>query len=420
MRLWKIGSILLGVLILFLGTMCFLLHQVQYTEQDVVEVNRVIRTCETTWDELNEIKLKESPLEFEVLNLQGKILFASSNDSVKTRNEAIRDRDTLLNIEVDGQVVGLLIVQNENKVQLNQIRKRMVGVTLISGVCLAGILLGYLSLLYYKILYPFYKLRGFAEHIARGNFDFPLRMEKSNYFGEFTQSLDIMREELGKARENERLASESKKELVAKLSHDIKTPIASIKAVSELMLALSKEGKMCDKLRIILEKADQIDLLVSNMFHATLEELQELEVKPEALESLELMELISTSDYNGYVTMEKVPACIIIFDRLRLQQVMDNVISNSYKYANTSIRVHFEMNEDFLEIEIKDFGKGISEEELSLVFNKFRRGKNAEGINGTGLGLYISEYFMKQMGGKISCYNVLDGFCVKLSLALAR
>ena len=420
MRLCKIASILLCIMALFVGVMCLLFHQVHYTQQDVVEVNRVLRTCETTWDNLNEIKLKQSPLEFEVLNLQGQVLFVSSDNGIKTRYEAIRDRDTLLNIEVKGQTVGLLVLKNENQTQINQIKKKMVMVILLGVLCLGSILIGYLGLLYYRILHPFYNLREFAGHIARGNFDFPLRMEKDNYFGEFTQSLDIMREELGKAKENERLASESKKELVAKLSHDIKTPIASIKAVAELMIALSKDNKMNDKLKVILEKADQIDLLISNMFHATLEELQELEVKPEVLESSELLSIINASDYNGYVTMTRVPLCMIIFDYLRLQQVMDNVISNSYKYANTSIQIRFEVNEDFLEVEIKDFGKGISQEEVSFIFNKFRRGKNAKGINGTGLGLYISDYFMKQMGGKISCYNVADGFCVKLSLALAR
>ena len=60
-------------------------------------------------------------------------------------------------------------------------------------------------------------------------------MDRENVFGAFTESFDLMRHELRRARERERRASQSKKELVAKLSHDIKTPIASIRAVAEVM-----------------------------------------------------------------------------------------------------------------------------------------------------------------------------------------
>ncbi len=68
---------MLCIIAVFVGAMYLLFHQVHYTQQDVVEVNRILQTCENTWDNLNEIKLKESPLEFEVLNLQGQVLFVS-------------------------------------------------------------------------------------------------------------------------------------------------------------------------------------------------------------------------------------------------------------------------------------------------------------------------------------------------------
>ena len=66
-----------------------------------------------------------------------------------------------------------------------------------------------------------------------------------------------------------------------------------------------------------------------------------------------------------------------------------------------------------------DFGSGISEEELPLLFNKYYRGKNVEGKNGSGLGLYISKYFMENMDGQINCYNRKDGFTVVLKIKLA-
>lgn len=79
---------------------------------------------------------------------------------------------------------------------------------------------------YIAILRPFEKMKKFAGEIAKGNFDIPLRYERSNYFGEFTWSFDCMRREIVKARSCEREAIENNKTVIATLSHDIKTPIA--------------------------------------------------------------------------------------------------------------------------------------------------------------------------------------------------
>ena len=102
-----------------------------------------------------------------------------------------------------------------------------------------------------------------------------------------------------------------------------------------------------------------------------------------------------------------------------MQQVIDNIISNSYKYAGTNVSIKSQINQGYLELYIRDFGPGISEEELPLLFNKFYRGNNVEGKNGSGLGLYISKYFMENMYGQINCYNRNDGFTVVLKIKFA-
>ena len=255
------------------------------------------------------------------------------------------------------------------------------------------------------IFRPFRKLQGFARHVAEGKLDMPLDMDKGNMFGAFTESFDLMREELNRARENERIANQSKKELVASLSHDIKTPVASIKAVSEVMYAKSKNENTKTQLRVINSKADQINTLITNMFNATLEELQELKVNVTEQSSEFLYDLIKNADYNNQVTISNIPECIVLVDVLRLAQVIDNVISNSYKYAGTSIDVSTHIKGKYLEIAFKDYGLGVSEDERPLIFNKFYRAKNSAGKSGTGLGLYISKYLMNKMSGDIECEN---------------
>jgi len=270
-----------------------------------------------------------------------------------------------------------------------------------------------------KILTPFRKLQAFAQRVAAGNFDMPLEMDKSNQFGAFTESFDLMREELDKAKESERKANQSKKELVASLSHDIKTPIASIKAVTELMLVKTSDEKEQARLHTITAKAEQINSLITNMFHATLEELQVLTVTPVEVESTEIASRITNADYNKQVMPFALPNCLVMADLLRLQQVFDNVVSNSYKYANTRIAINAYFQDQHLVIDIQDFGAGVTEEDLPLIFNKFYRGKNTENVSGQGLGLHISKYFMEQMQGDLQGENRPDGFAMKVMVKLA-
>ena len=216
--------------------------------------------------------------------------------------------------------------------------------------------------------------------MARGNLDIPLNMDKNNYFGAFTESFDLLREELDAARQREYESNRSKKELVATLSHDIKTPVASIKAVSELMLMQAKDEKVIKHVNTIYSKAEQINLLVTDMFHATLEELQQLKLTVTEESSEVLVEMIENVNYDHQIDYDPIPPCIILTDPVRMQQVIDNIISNSYKYAGTQIvTINSQINQGYLELHINDFGPGINEDELPLLFNKYYRGKNVEG-----------------------------------------
>ena len=291
-------------------------------------------------------------------------------------------------------------------------------------LCAYTIVFAFIGICFYlycerSVLKPFRKLRRFARDVAMGNLDIPLEMDKYRRFGAFTESFDLMREELKKARENERAADRSKKELVASLSHDIKTPVASIKAAAELMLVKPKDEKEKIQLERINEKAEQINLLVTDMFHATLEELQELSVTSAEVHSTVIPQLIQNADYKGQVKPFSIPNCIVWADPVRLQQVFDNIIVNSYKYAGTNIEINAFFDEKFLVIEIIDFGPGALDDELPLLFNKFYRGKNAVDKSGYGLGLHISKFLLEQMSGELRCGNRQGGFAVRLALQLA-
>lgn len=228
-----------------------------------------------------------------------------------------------------------------------------------------------------------------------------------------------MRTQLKAARNAEAAANESKKELIAKLSHDIKTPVASIKAVSEIGAVTAANEKDRDGFIRIGEKADQINVLVSDLFHASLQELQQLGVNPKDHVSGELREMIEKSDYYRRAEIGEVPSCLLSFDKLRLQQVFDNIFINSYKYADTEMLVTFTLTDTACRIRIEDYGGGVREEELPHLLEKFKRGGNATGKDGAGLGLYLSQYLASAMRGGLEIENSARGFAATVSVAMS-
>ena len=388
---------------------------------DVVAVNDIAESIAEQWETLdqNGLPCLNYGFDYVVLDNKDSLVAATGEGLNYSLNAAISNRDTVIELKKYDTALGILIIYNDTGDVWVRYRGTLLAITMFIIISAAILCLIYAIWIDRSIYRPFRKLQNFARHVAEGRLDLPLEMDKGNRFGAFTESFDLMREELGKARENERIANQSKKELVASLSHDIKTPVASIKAVSEVMYARAKEEYDRKQLETINAKADQINTLITNMFNATLEELQELKVTATEQSSQILYNLIKNADYNDQVVLLGIPECIILADPLRLEQVIDNIINNSYKYAGTSINISAYFKGQFLEITFQDYGPGVSEDENPLLFNKFYRAENATGKSGSGLGLYISKYLVTQMQGTVTSKTTPDGFSVILQLLVA-
>jgi len=404
----------------FIEVTVFILYILPKTEneQDTVAVNEVVQTVQDNWKHLDSLT-NPTALDYVVIDLEGTVLYKTKSGLSENLNMAIRHKDTILDVRANG-AAGKLIIYNNDKL-IYQSEKQTVIFAFIAVIFLQFVICaGFFFYMRRAIIQPFHKLKQFAKRVASGNLDIPLEMDRQNVFGAFTESFDIMRCELKKAKIAEAKANESKKELVAKLSHDIKTPIASIKAASEVGVALSSDKKNRENYGQIIQKADQINTLVTNLFSATLEELQELPVTPSILKSGELQTLLENADYLHRAVIPSVPDCLLFADRLRLQQVFDNVFANSYKYANTPIDVTILTKERCLTVIIEDYGGGIDEAELPFIKEKFRRGSNTKNIEGAGLGLYIADYCMREMKGRLDVENGSAGLRVTIAIALGE
>ena len=276
---------------------------------------------------------------------------------------------------------------------------------------------------YFAIVRPFEKMEKFAEEIGKGNFDIKVDYEKNNLFGAFTWSFDHMRREIIKARSCERAAIDNNKTVIATLSHDIKTPIASIRAYAEgLEAGLDSNVEKRNKyIKVIIKKCDEVTKLTNDLFLHSLSDLDMLKINTEEVEISQLIknslsELIEEEKKVSIIgNMSKA---LLDVDVKRFNQVLENIINNSNKYAKGSkIEVRGEINEDNYIIKIKDFGEGIKDKDLPFIFNKFYRGENALKEQGSGLGLFIVKYIMNQLKGDVEVYNN-NGLEVKLILPL--
>ena len=387
--------------------------------QDTVAVNEIVQTIQRDWDSLAN-HVNDTEFNYVVLGADGTVLYRTGPGLSESMNAAIAHKDTMLDVEVGGSSVGKLVIYNDDVLVLQSEQRTIISAVAAAMLLQLGICAGYFCYLRRAIVIPFRNLERFAQRVAGGNLDIPLRMDRHNLFGAFTESFDLMRNQLKRARLAEAKAAAAKKELVAKLSHDIKTPVASIKAASEVGAARASDDKDRENYRQIIQKADQINTLVTNLFSATLEELHELTVTPLDMKSGELRILLENADYLHRAALPNLPDCLLYADKLRLQQVFDNIFANSYKYAGTDIAVAAELKEGYLTVCVEDSGGGVGEQELPHLKEKFKRGANAEGIEGAGLGLYISDHCMREMGGQLELENGASGLNVTVWIALSH
>ena len=274
---------------------------------------------------------------------------------------------------------------------------------------------------YINILKPFEKMKDFAEEIAKGNLDVPLKYERSNYFGAFTWAFDSMRKEIISSRAAEREAIENNKTVIATLSHDIKTPIASIRAYAEGLEAyLDKSPEKRRKyLEILMKKCDEVTGLTNDLFLHSLSNMGRIELRPEKVELTPFLEQIISeiSAERGDVFFKKPDISpVVSVDKKRFTQLVENLINNSRKYAKTEINISMTEEDGAVKLSFRDRGDGIPDEDMPFITDKFYRGRNSGNENGSGLGLYIVKYITEKSGGELKIKNLNPGLEVTVIL----
>lgn len=327
--------------------------------------------------------------------------------------------------ETDSHLAKEKIDVLEQEIRAEEIRRNGFGREWIfCGVSLV-FLAGVMGYVYFSILRPFDRMKDYAAEIAKGNFDLSLDYARSNYFGQFTWAFDSMRHEITKARACEREAVENNKTVIATLSHDIKTPIASIRAYAEGLEAHmdSSPERRARYLSIIMRKCDEVAKLTNDLFLHSLSDLDKLKINAEPLEISsfvqEAIEELAAQQDDIHFT-EPIFTAYINADRNRLLQIIENLINNARKYAKSDIDVSLSQENGTVCLKIRDYGGGIPNEDMPFIFDKFYRGKNCGNEQGSGLGLYIVKYLAEKMGGCILLHNHTSGLEAVVSLPMEK
>ena len=378
---------------------------------------------------LNESTVKE--LKFTVIDLSGNII--TSNSSKENKIDIVSElsfdnwyesnnkNEIKYNTQlvVDGEIKGIIIFEIP-KEKLNEFlrdggRRSLLFFAIINIIGITYVIGKLYKLIVRDVLKPIDEMHKTAKSILRGDLNNRVRYDYSGEIGEFAHDFEEMRDNLKEAREQEEKIKRSEKELIACISHDLKTPIATIFGYCEGIL----DGVVKDEKNIkryaatILKKSKILIKLIDDMLEYSKAEINEMTINKEEVYSREYfneifedisMDVVSSS--RNFILEGEIPNVIINIDKNRIFQVIYNLISNAIKYTELQgeIKVSVEREGQYLKVRVKDNGIGIGAREISHVFEKFYRGEKHRGLDipGSGLGLSIAKYIVNQHNGDIS------------------
>lgn len=305
----------------------------------------------------------------------------------------------------------------------------LLNITLIAFPLVAGIIL--ILYIHTYFLLPMKKLSGLPEKIVNAYSTDLEISEKDKFTREFIWGLDLLKEELKKENRLRLKMEKEKNTLVASLSHDIKTPLASIKNYT-LMLKegiYETEDEKNKALEVILDKSENIEKLTKKLlkssknFHLDQSfNMQNEELYFETIYIL-LNEIVVQKIKLLKMTYKKQNLKnnpIICTDRNAVFQVFENIIENALKYGDlNTLEIDTYTEENYQIISIENSGESVPENELKYIFTEYYRGSNIKNQAGYGLGLNICKKIMQSTGGNIYAENTKNGFKINLVFKFA-
>ncbi|MGF7031821.1 signal transduction histidine kinase [Paenibacillus mucilaginosus] len=291
----------------------------------------------------------------------------------------------------------------------------LIGVILLIVLITSFILYRYVTR---KIVKPLEGLRQSAERIKAGDLTYELQAESRDEVGQLVMSFDEMRRQLHASIQLQLHYEENRKQLLSNISHDLRTPITTIKGYAEGIrdgVARTPE-KLAQYAGAIHTRAADMERMVEELFFYSKLDLKK---EPFSFEETELAALLQqiirehAIDFERHgieVVWEEIPQrpVTVLADREKLKRVVHNLLHNSMKYMNRepkviTIGVHAPEGADEVTVRLTDNGPGIPADALPHIFERFYRAESSRtwAAGGSGLGLAIARQIVEGHGGTI-------------------
>ncbi len=254
-----------------------------------------------------------------------------------------------------------------------------------------------------KLSSPLRDISGTAEKLAAGNYDVQFNSLEYTEIAKLSDTLNYMRGEIKKS-------DDFQKELIANVSHDLKTPLTMIKAYASMIQEISGDDKQKREkhLQVIIDEADRLTGLVNDVLSTSKlrSGIEQLNLKVFNLTEL-VYSVINKFNYlqetQGYSIMVDITSGLYTSaDEEKINQVIYNLVSNAVNYTGEDKTVYVSLTyspqTDRIRFAVRDTGKGIAEEEISHIWDRYYRSNDTHTrpVKGTGIGLSIVKTILQR------------------------
>ena len=263
-----------------------------------------------------------------------------------------------------------------------------------------------------------------VECIQRGDLDSPIAYAEEDEFKAACDAVDLMAAKLKAALEDEQRRAQSRKELIAGMSHDLKSPLTSIRAYSEAIrdgVAATPEARQ-RYIETVCRKEQEIEDMVNRLFEFSKLDLSDMPLNMRTLDAHALI-LSVAADYSDRadITVSLPAGCAVKADESQLARIAKNIFDNAVKYSGRA-RVHVDVTAedsgDKVRLRFADDGQGVDEAQREKLFDVFYRADPARrrGLDGSGIGLAVVRKAAEEMGGAAAAASPLGGLCIAVTL----
>ena len=287
----------------------------------------------------------------------------------------------------------------------------LIGVSFVFTFALTNIVVSYQFSR--TILKPLHNLQGAAAEISRGNLDHPIVEEGDQEIQALCRDLELMRIKLKDSVHTQLKFEDNRKLLISSISHDLKTPVTSIKGYVEGILdgIANSPDKMERYLKTIAAKAHQVDQMIDDLLLYAKLDLNQIPFDFERtdIEGYLLLCLLESEPEleSNHIKIsfhnELLQKQYVLLDQSRMKRVIMNILDNSRKYMGKDqgeIKILLRDTFASIIIELRDNGLGISAEDLPYIFDRFYRSDVARS-KGSGLGLAIAKQIIEGHQGRV-------------------